>query len=272
MELGTKTLRREDLCSRYFMGLSMDVQGATRYVAFPLACKSWDCPDCRKKKAEGYRDRMQAINDGRKLYMLTLTYFHSMTPDESWSSYNDAWNRLRTNLSKQYGSFDYIRVLESHNNSPYPHLHIIIDKYVKPSILGPAAIAAGFGYQIKCKPITSEGAFHYVKKYLTKEWTNKEAWQYRKKNRCRLISFSRGLLSPIPPGSGWQPLVIGSDLECCIDCIRTDIHWRKHQRGEVTFKQAYDTYYEVTVEWRDLQDAHTNEEEKSWCPDDWVPK
>jgi hypothetical protein len=272
MDLGTTTFRREDLCSRYFMSLSMDVQGGTRYVAFPLACKSWDCPDCRKVKAQGYRDRMQRINDGRRLYMLTLTYFHSLTPDEAWKSYNDAWNRLRTNLTKRCGSFDYIRVLESHNKSPYPHLHVILDMYIKPTVLGVAAVSAGFGYQIKCKPITTEGAFHYVKKYLTKEWKNKEAWWHRKKNRCRLISFSRGLLSPIPPSSGWKPLVIGTDLECCIDCIRTDIGWRKQQRGVETFKRAYENYYELTVEWHGVHDAHASEEEQAWEPDDWVPK
>src|SRR3972149_120508 len=143
MEVGTR--RREDLCEKFFCAIRQDVTDATRYVSFPMRCKSWDCPTCRKVKAKEYKSRIEEINDGRPLYFLTLTYYHSQSPLVAWRTYNEAWNRFRTHVSKRFGSFDYIRVLESHNDSPYPHLHVIMDKLVPACDLGRMAIAAGFG-------------------------------------------------------------------------------------------------------------------------------
>lgn len=267
---GTK--RREDLCEKFFCSIRKEVTGASRYLAFPMRCKSWECPRCRKIKASEYKKRMTAIDDGRPLYLLTLTYYHNQTPLEAWRSYNAAWNRFRTHASKKFGSFDYIRVLESHTNSPYPHLHIIMDLYIPPAELGKMAISAGFGYQISNKKLTSEGAFHYVTKYLTKEWKNKEAWALRKDCRCRIISFSRGLLSPKPSGSGWETLLRGSDFQSCIDHIKIDYEWRTTVKAEVTYEKKEENVYECTVFWtnRELTDDTTLA--NAWEPEDWSPK
>ncbi|MFA7101399.1 MAG: hypothetical protein WC196_06725 [Bacilli bacterium] len=265
--------RREDLCGRYSCAVRQDREGVSRYLAFPMACGSWRCPNCRRMKAEKYRVRMGAIRDGRKLYFMTLTYFHSMSPDEAWSTYNAAWNRLRTNAVKQFGEMNYIRVLECHKKSPYPHLHIITDRYLPPTKLGPAAVAAGFGYQIDSQEITTDQAFDYVRKYLTKEWTNEAGWLLRCKYRCRLITFSRGLLSPARRSGGWEMLLRGSDFQNCIDNILTDYQWQTDRRGGVSYvKEGLDTY-EITVVWSDIPaGAVATPCVDTWQPDDWVPK
>lgn len=266
------TMRREDLCERFYCAIKQEVLGATRYVSFPMRCKSWDCPTCRKVKAKDYKSRMQAINDGRPLYFLTLTYYHNQSPLEAWRTYNAAWNRFRTHVSKKFGSFDYIRVLESHKNTPYPHLHVILDTYIPATDLGRMAVAAGFGFQLSYKKIDAEGAFHYVTKYLTKEWQNQEAWALRKDCRCRIISFSRGLLSPAARKSAWETVLRGSDFETCIDHIRVDYEWHTTKRAEVTYENRDDVHYECTVFWTNVPLDNGKTLADAWEPDDWIPK
>ena len=268
---GTKP-RREDLCKKFYCSVKQDTVGTTRYLTFPMQCKSWNCPDCRKQKAANYRERMTAFFDGRGLWLYTLTYFHNMTPAQAWGTYNESWNRLRTNLKKRYGSFNFVRVLESHKNSPYPHLHIIADVNIRPTDLGPAAIAAGFGYQLNTQKLTTDRARAYVTKYLTKEWTNAEGWNLRKNYRCRLISFSRGLLSPVRRSGEWQQVIMGTDFENCLDHIRMDYEWRTDARGRELYSKIEDDFAEVTIIWEDVEPGAFRRPDDDWQPDDWLPK
>lgn len=266
------TSRREDLCEKYYCAVFKDENDVSRYLSFPMRCKSWDCPTCRSIKADDYRKRMLRVDDGRSLWMYTLTYFHNSGPEEAWKTYNDAWNRLRTHASKKYGTFNYIRVLESHKNSPYPHLHIIADIELKPTWLGPAALAAGFGYQIDTHLITGQGAMDYVRKYLTKKWNNAQGWALRKKYRCRVISFSRGFLSPIPPPTGWSQLLVGSDFEACLEHIRTDYQWRTDKKGVISYENIQEKTAEITIVWTDRPEPDLYGLRDDWAPDDWIPK
>ena len=264
--------KREDLCRKFFCSVKQDTAGTSRYIAFPMRCRSWDCPDCRKTKASEYRERMKTFMDGRGLWLYTLTYFHSMSPAQAWATYNEAWNRLRTNLKKRYGTFNFVRILESHNNSPYPHLHVIADVNIKPTDLGPAAIAAGFGYQLNSQKLTTDRARGYVTKYLTKEWTNEEGWNLRKTYRCRLISFSRGLLSPGRRSGEWQQLIMGTDFETCLDHIRLDYEWDTGRNGHVHYSKIDEDFAEVTILWENAEPGTFARTDFTWHPDDWIPK
>jgi hypothetical protein len=270
MPNGTK--RREDLCKKYFYAISSKSEEVQRFIAAPMCCKSWDCPSCRAAKSRDYVKRMQTMWSRPKLFFLTLTYFHSITPDEAWSTYNAAWNRLRTNLSKQFGTFNYVRVLESHNKSAYPHLHLITDKRFPDAKFGPAALAAGFGYQIKQRPITTDGARFYISKYLTKEWKNEEGWRLRKKYRCRIISFSRGLMSPKMSGGNWNSLLVGSTFSECIERIYTEVGWSLNPRLVVRNELIEENYAEITVDWCHEKENTARTDESYWQPDDWLPK
>lgn len=245
-------------CSKYHAACYQDNGDFRRYVAFPMRCKSWDCPDCRRVKAKNYRKRISALFDGRKLFFYTLTYYHSMTPEVAWSTYNNAWNRLRTNLRKQYGRFEYVRVLESHNKSPYPHLHIITDRWFPEHKFGYSAIAAGFGYQIAAKPITGNGAAAYITKYLTKEWTNELAWSYRKTYRCRIISFSSGILSPKISSGDWRIITCALGLGSVIESIRADYLWRSDIDARVMHERINDSSAEISVVFRSICPGHND--------------
>jgi len=264
--------RREDLCKKYFFAASSRTEEVQRFIAAPMCCKSWDCPDCRKMKARSYVKRMLNMWRRPKLYFLTLTYFHSNSPDEAWRTYNAAWNRLRTNLSKQFGTFNYVRVLESHTKSPYPHLHLITDKRFPTTSFGKAAIAAGFGYQIEQRAITSDGARFYIVKYLTKEWKNGEGWRLRKKYRCRLISFSRGIMSPETGGGNWNSLLVGASISACLERIHTEIAWAVEPRLIVKNERIDEGYAEITVDWDHTSLESLRIDPNSWQPDDWCPK
>ena len=222
----------------------------SRYLAFPIKCNSWDCPDCRRIKARKYRQRMGRIFDGRGLWFYTLTYRHFISPDLAWATYNQAWNRLRTNLVKQFGHFEFVRVLESHKQSPYPHVHLIADKNFPMTIFGPAAVHAGFGWQLSKKTVDNEDAGSYISKYLTKEWTNDESANLRRVYRCRIISFSRGLLSPVRKTHAWDMLLRGADLAACIDHIRMDYQWNTREIPDATEIDAGGCF-EVHVVWTD---------------------
>jgi hypothetical protein len=272
MSVPVPAKRREDLCSKWFCAVTKDNQETTRYLSIPMRCKSWDCHVCRRIKTDEYAKRMEKLHQFKNLWFYTLTYFHSCSPDEAWKTYSAAWNRFRTAIAKKYGSFNYVRVLESHKKSPYPHLHIIADVDIPPTYFNKEALSAGFGYQIDKQKITSDMAFGYIRKYLQKEWTNEEARWLRKKYRCRLVSFSRGLLSPAARSSEWKALLTGTTLEVCLDHIRMDYQWRVDKRADVTYEKVADSYAEITVVWSDRPPVDLFDENDNWYPDGWVPK
>jgi hypothetical protein len=180
--------------------------------------------------------------DGRQLYFLTLTYRRFISPELAWGSYNHAWNRLRTNMVKQFGKFSFVRVLESHNKTPYPHLHVIVDKGFRPHQFGPAAVHAGFGYQLKIQPITGDGARGYITKYITKKWRNEEGWRLRKLNRCRIVSFSRDLRQEPLPRVKWDMLDFGKSYDECRDAINRSIDWDpEHEYTMVGYRETEST-------------------------------
>jgi hypothetical protein len=163
-------------------------------------------------------------------------------------------------------------VLESHKQSDYPHLHIICDKHFPSKEFGPAAIHAGFGYQIREKRVDNINAALYIAKYLTKEWTNEKSWDFRKRYRCRLISFSRGLLSPKGRGESWTQLIVGTDFAGCLDHIRLDYTWDTARKGEISYENTENDFYEVTIVWTDRPEGSLERKDDDWEPDDWVPK
>ena len=43
-----QTLIRESLCEKTFCAVTHQEGEVHKYLAFPMRCKSWDCPKCRK--------------------------------------------------------------------------------------------------------------------------------------------------------------------------------------------------------------------------------
>jgi hypothetical protein len=264
---------RADLCGKWFVPLKK-VDGSTvRYMVAPVKCKTWDCPECRKKKAKDYISRIQKMFDGRRLWMVTLTYKHDVSEEYLWKNYNDAWNRLRTNLFKQFGKFSFVRVLESHNKSDYPHLHLIWDRKIPVNVFGPATVAAGFGYQMELTEITSDRARTYIAKYLTKEWKNEEGRALEKKCRCRRISFSRDLDGGKRGKSGFECLGFPDSFEKCRECIDVDQRFDAGHRYTEGRVRDFADFYEIEFEIDDVPPGYYRRTDlDDWQPDDWVPK
>lgn len=216
-----------------------------------MRCNSWDCPECRRIKALKYRDRMKSLSRFDSVYMLTLTYYHSRPPLEVWQEIGATWNRFRTAVSKKYGKFSYIRVVEPHNNSPYPHLHVIMTVKVPDAELGMMATNAGFGYQINQQKIHGKGALDYVSKYLRKTWTGPQTQALRRETRTRIVSFSRDLVCSLPAAGEWDCITAALGLDTCIDCIRNSIEWRGDATPDVTFESKGEYAYELTLIWRE---------------------
>jgi len=125
--------------------------------------------------------------------MYTFTYFHNVAPRKSWALAATAWNKLHIKLIHRYGRFSYVKVLESHKVSPYPHLHILSNKLFQARYLCTLALSCGFGYQNRITRVSPGGAGNYVSKYLTKSWSNEESIGLRTELRLRLVCYSRGL-------------------------------------------------------------------------------
>jgi hypothetical protein len=264
---------REDLCGKTFAPIKRSRGDHVEYAIVPVRCGSWECPTCRRVKSEQYRKRIGKLFDGRPLWFVTLTYYHDQSPDDAWRTYNKAWNRLRTNLSKQFGKFSFVRVLESHKTSPYPHLHCIIDRGIPPTKFGPACKAAGCGYQIEIKPVTSSLARAYITKYLSKEWTNAESLAIIRRRHCRRISFSRDVFERKNSGSGWIALGQPCSHGNAVEMVETDIDFTTTGRLIPDKIIERDDFCWMSFLYEPLPDGfYRRDENEGWCPDDWVPR
>jgi hypothetical protein len=236
-------------CGKWFFAATHESGEVTRFISAPVRCHSWNCPICRKAKAAAYRKRMDRLDTLPRLWFYTLTYYHSVSPDEAWSTYNKAWNRLRTSITKLKGRFNYVRILESHKKSDYPHLHVIADVGLGAVEFGRLAIKAGFGYQIRSAPITGDGAKRYVTKYVTKEWTNDTAARLRERHHCRIISFSRGLLSSKKKQDGWRMLLLRGSWQECVDALDVAVNWTNIRKEVDIFREIDNRYVELHVKY-----------------------
>ena len=241
-------MSRQELegCERFFLGVKHEDGEAIRYRVFHARCHSWSCPVCAKIKARQYKERMQPLFESRQLFMYTLTYFHAKLPIEVWSELSIAWNRFRTAATKRFGSFSYVRVLEHHHKSPYPHLHIIADKEFPATWLNKELLSAGFGYQAKVVKVTSVGAAFYISKYLTKPWTDEACKEMRKNLRLRIISFGGSACLRAMAGTPWELVTKCFVCQDAIDSIMVDLEWKHGQNWKKTYEKEFDGNIEYT--------------------------
>lgn len=234
-------------CVNGFLAVEAKNGNTVRYKAFPLRCKSWDCPYCAKIKGEHYRERMQPLFEKEALFFYTFTFYHNKPVLEAWQSVQSSWNRLRTAAAKKYGRFSYVRVLEHHHRSDYPHLHVIADIRFTDTWLARELKAAGFGYQCKVEKVTSDRAAIYISKYLTKPWDSAVCRTIRKNLRLRLISFGGDACSPSRSGGKWSLLAMALNCGEALDAIHTDVQWRYGGLAKVTYEETGFDSYEMTI-------------------------
>lgn len=198
-------------CGKRFVTLKKTVEKTTTLLSFPLKCKSWNCPRCADKKSLFYGKVISQWFVNKQLYFYTLTFYHSVEPVAAWQNASDAWNNLNIALHKKYGRFSYVKVLECHKESNYPHYHILSDKLFNASIFGEMALAAGFGYQIRIQRVQSSGVSGYIRKYLGKSWPRKDSAQIRTDLRLRVFTHSTDLHTVLQRNNTWKLLRICTD-------------------------------------------------------------
>lgn len=209
-----------DTCGSKFCAIYRPVENGTEYAVVKIRCKSWACRPCRSKKVELYKKIITECFGDVQLYMYTFTYYHSRSEEETWDNYNMSWNRFRTAAAKKYGSIKYVKVLECHKSSNYPHIHVICDTYLSPLWLGAEAARAGFGWSNKWQRFDKRGAAQYVAKYLTKDWPRADSARIRWQKKLRIVTMSQGLVDKIIKIARWWVIASYVPIKLAIQKIQ----------------------------------------------------
>ncbi len=128
--------------------------------AYPMACGSWACPTCaRKKKAIAKRaieiGQTQAFANKQRVRFMTLTDDASgeMRVPDLYS----AWNRLRLNLKRQGYLDQYAAAIELQERGAL-HLHVLATgTYLPVRKLSQLADRAGFGPVVDIRAVKGDG-------------------------------------------------------------------------------------------------------------------
>lgn len=162
-----------------------------------LYCGKWSCPNCRGHNAgEWARDGRYGVNRTVAnrftpvFWTLTLGTKYR-TAKEGYQALPRLWDTFRKALQRAYGTFLYMAFVEGQaERNDMPHFHIIAYARVpagfskrrdKRKHIKDFAVAMGFGHQAKEIAITSDGAFWYIMKYVSKSTPSMPA-NFR---RCR---------------------------------------------------------------------------------------
>lgn len=210
-------------CGSRFIVLSQKTTGMSKIASYPLRCKSWDCPECAKRKSIKYGHRIAAAFKNQQLYFYTFTFYHNNAPIEVWRKAALAWNSLNIAIHKKIGRFPYVKILECHTESNFPHYHILSSALLPAVWLGEQALAAGFGYQIRLQRVSSSGVNGYMRKYLGKSWPRADAIAIRKDLHLRVFTCSRGLPQCPPPLHPWRFERVLYSAEGVFACLSTVI-------------------------------------------------
>ena len=164
----------------------------------PNNCNSWDCEECRKRKASLLKSRIKAGITEQSWKLLTLTVDpKKVSLHDSLLQFSTWWDVFLKRLRRKFPDIQFIKVLEFQTNG-YPHLHIILNKYIyKPWIIKNWTNIGG-GQIVDIKPIKNTSVASYVSCYLSGSNEkhiehNSKFWYYA----LRRFSFSRNF--PLRP-------------------------------------------------------------------------
>lgn len=156
---------REDLAHMWFENPETGETG-------PYRCDEWECRCC------GYRMKMNLLEEIDRVLeerpelsrMLTLTVDPARVGDRETAhrEMGEAWNRLRSYIQASYGDFSYIWVREE-QDSGYPHLHVLVSRFLPQSDVSAAWSRAGMGDIVDIRQVPTRKAGHYVAKYVAKD-------------------------------------------------------------------------------------------------------
>ena len=138
--------------------------------AVRLDCKTWGCAYCGPRKAARYKHAIRAIAEKHALTrFMTLTLDPSKIEGDPVPYLRRVFNKFRVSLLRKFKcSISYIAILEFHK-SGIPHLHVLVDRFVKQQWISESWSALGGGNIVDIRFVDVHRISNYLAKYLTKE-------------------------------------------------------------------------------------------------------
>ena len=135
-----------------------------------LNCKTWACAYCGPRKAWRYKQAIRVIAERHSLTrFLTLTLDPSKIEGDPVRYLRRVFNKFRVSLLRKFKcTVTYIAILEFHK-SGIPHLHVLIDRFVRQQWISESWSALGGGGIVDIRHVDVHRISHYLAKYLTKE-------------------------------------------------------------------------------------------------------
>jgi hypothetical protein len=181
----------------------------------PVLCDMWRCKLCGPKRVAWLkRELHQAMFRHKLRYFWTLTIWtETCTPIDSYKLVTDSWNIVRRNLSRDYGKFSYVWVMESTRRG-YAHLHLLTSVAVPHAEISRRwAAATGGSFVVDVQSAASERAANYLAKYCTQQATARRE---------------------DPTGKLWHRHVFGKSRDIAFEPFRTPsaddgewYHWKR---------------------------------------------
>lgn len=191
-------------CGIRFLYLTKFINKQHIFAFVPARCKSWSCLTCRRVKSKIIKTFIQNKFKGESLWLMSLTYFHTGSPETAWSNIGKTVNRLLSYAHKMHGNFNYIRIVEPHADGNWPHIHILINKDVMDNRFVKLVTSWGFGWNFHSKMIDCKSSSVYLSKYLSKPWPIGQGNLLRIITKTRLVSASRSLGAIFTKNSEWD--------------------------------------------------------------------
>ena len=138
----------------------------------PFRCRSLRCPDCAPTEARRLADKLGSWAEALKLTRFwTFTLDPKMLPEltttEARVKYlRKLWNKFLTALRRDNPGLKLITVLEFHK-SGWPHLHVLLDRYLKWDRVQKRWHRYGGGQHVHVKYVDVHRVAAYLSKYLT---------------------------------------------------------------------------------------------------------
>lgn len=169
------------------------------YFCRPVPRTVWLPGKPREKYYLRLRNKLktQFRQSAKKYSFLTLTYCTRLySPEEACARLKSDIKELLRRIRRRYKKIQYFYIVELTENG-YPHLHIIIDKFIWWKVLKAMWGAITGSWIILIKSIPGRSVAGYLTKYLTSQKKSSD-WQFAFifKNIDRLWSSSRGFFAP----------------------------------------------------------------------------
>jgi len=161
-------------------------------------CNSWDCEECRIRKASILKSRVKAGITKQSWRLLTLTLDPKrISLTASLQNFSQLWDVFLKRVKRLCPDLQYIKVVEF-QESGYPHIHVIINKYIFHVIIRQIWTELGGGSIVDIRPIRTKQIANYICGYLSQDRNkhakhNHQFYDYS----LRRFSFSRNF--PIKP-------------------------------------------------------------------------